>query len=117
MAGNGLTAHRLLRCMLLPDQFLRSPRRVKHFAAMVLIGDGVMALVHPSKDAHAWSKGPQVWRKLMQELARRPVLTRAIGVAQVAWGCVVGAAAEPRAVARNVGGDQGWDHSDLSSVK
>ena len=53
---------------------------------MVLIGDGVMALVHPSKDAHAWNKGPRLWRKLMSGLAERPGLTRVIGVAQVAGG-------------------------------
>ena len=33
-----------------------SPKRYQHFAAMVLIGDGVMALIHPAKDAEAWSK-------------------------------------------------------------
>lgn len=60
------------------------PARAKHFAAMVLIGDGVMALVHPSKDAHAWAKGPRIWRDLMRALARRPGLTRAIGAVQVA---------------------------------
>ena len=62
------------------------PKRVQHFAAMVLIGDGVMALVHPSKDAHAWSRGPRAWRRLMQGLAKRPALTMAIGAAQVAIG-------------------------------
>ncbi len=61
-------------------------KRVEHFVAMVLIGDGVMALVHPSRDAHAWKKGPKVWRELMQELAKRPGLTRLVGAAQVAGG-------------------------------
>ena len=53
---------------------------------MVLIGDGVMALVHPRRDAHAWTKGPRVWRTLMQELAKRPGLTRVIGATQVVIG-------------------------------
>ncbi len=65
---------------------LTDPKRIEHFAAMVLIGDGVMALVHPSKDAQAWSKGPKLWRRLMQELAERPGLTMAIGATQVAIG-------------------------------
>lgn len=65
---------------------LNNVKRVEHFAAMVLIGDGVMALVHPSKDAHAWKKGPRVWRQLMQALADRPGLTMAIGATQVALG-------------------------------
>lgn len=33
--------------------------RWKHFTAMVLIGDGVMAAVNPRHDAHAWAKGPR----------------------------------------------------------
>jgi hypothetical protein len=59
--------------------WITSPARAKHFAAMILIGDGVMALVHPKK-------GPKVWRDLMHGLSKRPVLTRAIGVAQIAGG-------------------------------
>ena len=63
-------------------------KRWKHFAAMVLIGDGVMALVHPQRDARAWATGPVPWRTLMQTLHDRPVLTRAIGVAQIAGGMI-----------------------------
>ncbi len=59
---------------------------MKHFAAMVLIGDGVMALVHPEKDATAWKKGPKPWRDLMHYLAERPALTRGIGAAQIVGG-------------------------------
>lgn len=58
-------------------------KRWKHFVAMVLIGDGVLALVRPSKDALAWKKGPEPWRKLMGELRKRPALTRSIGAVQV----------------------------------
>jgi hypothetical protein len=61
-------------------------KRWKHFAAMALIGDGVMALVHPQRDAKAWSAGPQVWQNLMHALHERPVLTRALGAAQVVGG-------------------------------
>lgn len=53
---------------------------------MVLIGDGVMALIHPETDATAWNKGPQVWRRSMKWLAKRPGLTRAIGAGQIAAG-------------------------------
>jgi hypothetical protein len=65
---------------------ITSPARAKHFAAMVLIGDGVMAVVHPEKDASAWKTGPKVWRDLMHGLSERPNLTRAIGVAQIVGG-------------------------------
>jgi hypothetical protein len=65
---------------------LGEPKRAKHFMAMVLIGDGIMALVHPQRDAKAWKKGPRLWQWTMQELAKRPALTRAIGAAQVVGG-------------------------------
>lgn len=63
-----------------------SSKRSQHFVAMVLIGDGVMALIHPERDAHAWKKGPKPWRQLMHALSERPTLTRAIGVAQITAG-------------------------------
>ena len=62
------------------------PKRWQHFTAMVFIGDGVMALIHPTRDAHAWKTGPKPWRSLMHELSKRPILTRAIGAAQIAGG-------------------------------
>jgi len=50
---------------------------------MLLIGDGVMALVRPVACANAWDKGPKPWRDLMHCLAKHPNLTRAIGAAEV----------------------------------
>ncbi len=61
-------------------------KRWQHFAAMVLIGDGVMALVRPRSDAQAWESGPEEWRDLMRGLRRNPTLTRIIGAAQIAGG-------------------------------
>lgn len=61
-------------------------KRIMHFAAMVMIGDGVMALVRPKQDAHAWERGPRAWRGSMEWLAERPGLTRAIGAAQIVGG-------------------------------
>jgi hypothetical protein len=61
-------------------------KRWKHFAAMALIGDGVMAVVRPEHDAMAWKTGPAPWKKLMHELHERPALTRVIGIAQIVGG-------------------------------
>jgi hypothetical protein len=61
-------------------------KRWKHFAAMALIGDGVMALVHPQRDAAAWKAGPKPWQNLMEKLHERPTLTRAIGATQIVAG-------------------------------
>ncbi len=61
-------------------------KRWQHFTAMVLIGDGVMAVIHPEKDAMAWKRGPKPWQELMVRLHERPGLTRMIGVVQIAGG-------------------------------
>jgi hypothetical protein len=61
-------------------------KRWKHFAAMALIGDGVMAVIRPEHDAKAWKHGPKPWQKLMGELQERPTLTRVIGIAQIVGG-------------------------------
>lgn len=61
-------------------------RRWSHFTAMVLIGDGMMAIVRPHRDAEAWNVGPRPWRRLMRTMARHPTLTRCVGIAQVVGG-------------------------------
>jgi hypothetical protein len=60
--------------------------RWKHFTAMAIIGDGVMGLIHPSRDSRAWQYGPKPWQNLMQSLEEHPNLTRAIAAAQVVGG-------------------------------
>ena len=59
-------------------------QEMKHFAVMMLIGDGVMALVRPRQDAVAWKHGPALWRKSMGLLQRNPAITRVVAAAQVA---------------------------------
>lgn len=72
--------------MLLTSIGTGSPRRWKHFAAMALIGDGVVGFIRPGRDAQAWEEGPAIWRKLMRGLGRRPMLTRVIAAAEIAGG-------------------------------
>jgi hypothetical protein len=60
--------------------------RLKHFTAMLLIGDGIMAMLRPQHDAIAWSEGPWIWRTAMKRLARCPAMARTIGAVQVAGG-------------------------------
>ena len=46
--------------------------RLKHITAIVLIGDGLLALVTPERDALAWRMGPEPFRSLMSYMAKRP---------------------------------------------
>jgi hypothetical protein len=61
-------------------------QRWKHFCVMFLIGDGMMAAVRPDRAAKAWVAGPKFWRRTMENLAEHPQLTRAIGIAETAFG-------------------------------
>ena len=63
-------------------------RRWSHFTAMVLIGDGIMAIVRPHRDAQAWNLGPRPWRGLMRYMVDHPTLTRCVGAAQVIAGII-----------------------------
>ena len=63
---------------------LTSWNRWKHFAAMALIGDGIVAMIRPQRDAKVWALGPRPWRTAMQELNDRPGLVRIVGAVQAA---------------------------------
>jgi hypothetical protein len=58
----------------------------KNLTAMLLIGDGVLAILRPYRNARTWDVGPDSWKALMQYLSDHPDLLRAIGVAEVAVG-------------------------------
>uniref|UniRef100_A0A372IUY8 Uncharacterized protein n=2 Tax=Paracidobacterium acidisoli TaxID=2303751 RepID=A0A372IUY8_9BACT len=58
--------------------------RWKDMAAMLLIGDGVMAMLCPHRDTSVWKMGPPEWNSLMKYLDDRPALTRLVGAVQVA---------------------------------
>jgi hypothetical protein len=60
--------------------------RVKECFAMMMIGDGVLGAIEPVRHARLWEDGPSWWRALVGPFARRPGLTRCIGVAEVAFG-------------------------------
>jgi uncharacterized protein YjeT (DUF2065 family) len=60
--------------------------QLKHLTAMMLIGDGVLAMLRPEGEACTWEAAPKVWKDLMEYLADHPELTRAIGAAEVAVG-------------------------------
>lgn len=60
--------------------------QMKHITAMVLVGDGLLAMVSPERDARAWRMGPEPFRTLMSYMASHRELTRWVGAAEVAVG-------------------------------
>lgn len=69
----------------------------KHLTAVVLVGDGLLALASPERDALAWRMGPEPFRTLMGFMAKRPGLTRLVGATQIAVGIWLVLREEPTA--------------------
>lgn len=66
-----------------------SGRQMKQVAAMMMIGDGVVAMIAPRQDAMVWARGPRFWRRTMVWLAEHPTATRLIGAAEAAGGVLL----------------------------
>jgi len=60
--------------------------QLKYLTAMMLIGDGVLAMLRPHRDAMTWHMGPEPWKALMRYLSDHPDTMRAIGASEVALG-------------------------------
>lgn len=71
----------------------------KYAAAMLLIGDGVLAMLRPRQEPEAWNAGPRPWKAFMRYLADHPEMNRAIGAAETAMGLAL-VAGEERSMAR-----------------
>jgi hypothetical protein len=71
---------------ILPARKGLAKRRALEGLAMLLIGDGALALAEPRGHAELWRDGPRPWRALVEPFARRPGLTFALGAAGVAAG-------------------------------
>ena len=67
----------------------------KHLTAAVLVGDGLLALVSPNRDALAWRMGPEPFRTMMGYMSKRPSLTRWVGATQIAVGIWLALREEP----------------------
>ena len=61
-------------------------RRAMELGAMVLVGDGVLALVAPRRHSLLWAGGPEWARRLMRASAQRPAVVRALAAAEVGVG-------------------------------
>lgn len=64
-------------------------RRIKEFAAMVAIGDGVLALLAPRRHILLWRIGPEEYRAAMERIAGRPGLVRALAAAEIGVGLLL----------------------------
>ena len=54
-------------------------RRILWTVAILLVGDGVVAALIPSRHMRRWARGPSWYRTAMRPFAEHPRATRALG--------------------------------------
>ena len=70
-------------------------RRLLETAAMTIIGDSFLCLLSPRRHVSLWLDGPRWWRASTEPFVRYPTLTRALGVAGIAFGVLLAWRQEP----------------------
>jgi hypothetical protein len=60
--------------------------RLKDAAAVLLVGDAVLAFAMPEKRVRLWHSGPGWWEQLVAPLRERPTLVRLLSVAEAGVG-------------------------------
>jgi hypothetical protein len=61
-------------------------KRIKEAMALLLIGDGIIALLEPKRHTRLWSGGNAAYRSMMRPLKRNPIAAQALGLAMVGVG-------------------------------
>jgi hypothetical protein len=64
--------------------------RWEDLAAMILVGDGVLSLLHPRRHSAIWKCGPASYQKFAGELEKHPPAARGMGLVFVALGLWLG---------------------------
>jgi hypothetical protein len=57
-------------------------KRLLELFGLMLVGDGLLALLAPNRHCRLWKVGPQGLRDLVDEFAEHPAVTRWVGVAE-----------------------------------
>ena len=53
---------------------------------MLMIGDGVLAVVAPTEHVRLWRKAPTGFDKLLKSFEKRPAVTRTVGLLEIGLG-------------------------------
>lgn len=61
-------------------------KRTMEMAAMLMIGDGLLAMVEPKRHCMLWKIGPAFCQNLMEDFIEHPGLTRVAGGVELALG-------------------------------
>ena len=61
-------------------------KHLKELVAILLIGEGVIALLFPKQHVLLWEIGPQAYKDCLSEFARQPNRTRCLAALEVIAG-------------------------------
>lgn len=61
-------------------------KRCKESLGMMLIGDGIVALLEPRRHVGLWAEGPRIWKWMMEPFLSRPTLTRVVAGLELGLG-------------------------------
>jgi hypothetical protein len=64
-------------------------RRLAECIAMMMIGDGALALLEPHRHMKLWDTGPGWWQAIIRPFAQHSLLTRYVGAAELAAGILL----------------------------
>jgi hypothetical protein len=70
--------------------------RLIETAAMMMIGDGLLAMVEPRRHCLLWKAGPAWWERTLDPFVDHPNMTRVVGAAGLALGVWLARRAESR---------------------
>ena len=68
--------------------------KVKDMIAILLIGDGIVALLRPQRHVLLWKDGPKFYQDLMEPFVKMPGLTRLLSFVEIMVGLWLASAAE-----------------------
>jgi hypothetical protein len=60
--------------------------RIAETTAMLMIGDGVLAMIAPREHIRLWQKGATGFDKVLKKLEQKPNVTRALGAVEAGLG-------------------------------
>lgn len=61
-------------------------KRCKETFGMMMIGDGIVALLEPRRHVDLWADGPRIWKCMMKPFISRPGLTRIVAGLELGLG-------------------------------
>ena len=71
-------------------------KQIKEMAAIVMIGDGVVALLTPERHCRLWKFGPRRYREVIAWFEERPHVTRLFSAAEIGLGVWLALRQQPR---------------------